>query len=673
MTDLRHGVGNAVSMIFVDPIKQCFVVRGSLSLRSSFLGEKVLQCLEAAFLTCGLIDLPLKVRADCQRLADSASPNSKERWPESSKRDRLASEGVRNVILALFLWELLSVDVNVVDEEDSTRDDRQNSWEKLQESAYHDWFSNEGQDYLPVPPTTRVTADQSCHSLRCFVDLSNLHSLSVERIRSSDTKVAPIMFDAIHLLYEELKLHNLVRRDGLDYVGSILSEACWMAIQNPAVSNQTPQLYLSHYARDLENRRPSEFHLPNSHVQLTSAGIKREGQLTFVDSPPCILSWLEGIFCGKPIASIYNDIDYWNVNAGCPRTRSFVRICSSFHAHESNQSVPSGQSNTRRQRDLALVNLLIEEGFRDQTTLCEELPVGICLPFLEVLHRCRTEEIEEYDVINVEAWSLIGRDDLFNNLVETRGKSSRAAGRRSAAAVNPRLVEAEWAGRSDRDGVAQLEITSSMLFPHDNRLREVGRLLRSSRPVYLHVPRAIEVSDHDYERKKQEKLLLSSRRTLALPVGRGMLTIGNLKPVPAEPLPVPELCLAGRVPPTDATLALDTSECPTDLKVWPEFHNGVAAGLRLPLHEEAGESVSKITRTWIVYNRPNNDSSGEPPSNSSTPESLTHGLNHAHGGLLMALGLRGHLTALEMTDIFDYLTHGTVTTTVGVLLGMAAK
>ena len=126
-----------------------------------------------------------------------------------------------------------------------------------------------------------------------------------------------------------------------------------------------------------------------------------------------------------------------------------------------------------------------------------------------------------------------------------------------------------------------------MLFPNDNRIREVGRLLRSSRPVYLNVQRAIEVSDHEYERLKQEKLLLLCRRVLALPLGRGMFTIGNLKPVPAEPLPVPDLCLVGRVPPTNAMLALDTTECPSDLKVWPEFHNGVAAGLRLPLEDDA--------------------------------------------------------------------------------------
>jgi anaphase-promoting complex subunit 1 len=172
---------------------------------------------------------------------------------------------------------------------------------------------------------------------------------------------------------------------------------------------------------------------------------------------------------------------------------------------------------------------------------------------------------------------------------------------------------------------------------------------------------------------KQEKLFLLSRRVLALPVGRGMLTIGNLQPVPAEPLPLPDLCLVGRVPPTNAIIALDTGECPTDMRVWPEFHNGVAAGLRLPLEQDAGEAISKITRTWIVYNRPEGNTQPQAPNNSNSSGNASQNLGHAHGGLLMALGLRGHLTTLEMTDIFDYLTQGTVTTTVGVLLGMAAK
>jgi anaphase-promoting complex subunit 1 len=120
-------------------------------------------------------------------------------------------------------------------------------------------------------------------------------------------------------------------------------------------------------------------------------------------------------------------------------------------------------------------------------------------------------------------------------------------------------------------------------------------------------------------------------------------------------------------------LALDTSETPADLKVWPEFHNGVAAGLRLPLEADAGEIISKITRTWIVYNRPDESAAQSQNNTNNNSASPPPSPIHAHGGLLMALGLRGHLTTLEMTDIFDYLTQGTVTTTVGVLLGMAVK
>ena len=51
---------------------------------------------------------------------------------------------------------------------------------------------------------------------------------------------------------------------------------------------------------------------------------------------------------------------------------------------------------------------------------------------------------------------------------------------------------------------------------------------------------------------------------------------------------------------------------------WPEFHNGVAAGLRL------APGTHQLTRTWVVYNKP-----AEP--------------SFTHAGMLMALGLTGHL------------------------------
>jgi anaphase-promoting complex subunit 1 len=35
-----------------------------------------------------------------------------------------------------------------------------------------------------------------------------------------------------------------------------------------------------------------------------------------------------------------------------------------------------------------------------------------------------------------------------------------------------------------------------------------------------------------------------------------------------------------------------------ELTAWPEFHNGVAAGLRL------APGTHQLTRTWVVYNKP---------------------------------------------------------------------
>lgn len=116
----------------------------------------------------------------------------------------------------------------------------------------------------------------------------------------------------------------------------------------------------------------------------------------------------------------------------------------------------------------------------------------------------------------------------------------------------------------------------------------------------------------------------------------------------------------------------------TELRSWPEFHNGVAAGLRLApvqvitvvfssyikglpfgycvfysiyiqfmnmdFHCPLSHSLimgfwsvqGKISRTWIVYNKP------EEP-------------NATHAGILLALGLRGYLRVLIMTDVYQYL------------------
>ena len=80
-------------------------------------------------------------------------------------------------------------------------------------------------------------------------------------------------------------------------------------------------------------------------------------------------------------------------------------------------------------------------------------------------------------------------------------------------------------------------------------------------------------------------------------------------------------------------LDLAASSSSTDFTAWPEFHNGAAAGLAL-----AARTKGELTRAWIVFNRPREPS-------------------HAHAGVLMALGLTGHLRKLTNTDLYLSLIH----------------
>ena len=388
-----------------------------------------------------------------------------------------------------------------------------------------------------------------------------------------------------------------------------------------------------------------------------------------------------------------------------------------------------------------LVSAMVEEGYGVEDL--ERAPLGLTLPLLELLHAASSQAPVEWPAA---AQELVGRQDLSalrrmlksfgdggglggdgealdddgdeaeeNSLLNTGGYW--AGGRISGSGVGARdatgrgatgnggggtlgqagggssggggggggaAAAATGAGgeAADLDGLAWVDEVSSLRFGRDRRVREACRLLRGSRPVRFHVERSPESSDHDHQQRQQARLLQLAMRTLAGPLGRGMLTLGTLAPLLAEPLPIPPLCLAGRIrKPADVVVNLDLAAAavPSDTTAWAEFHNGVAAGLRLQ-HEwgsgrtgagggrdgdrsgsgSGGGAASNgfeeggVSRTWITYNKP------------------AGGANNAHGGLLMALGLQGHLSSLAMTDVFEYLTLGQESTTVGVLLGMAA-
>jgi anaphase-promoting complex subunit 1 len=114
---------------------------------------------------------------------------------------------------------------------------------------------------------------------------------------------------------------------------------------------------------------------------------------------------------------------------------------------------------------------------------------------------------------------------------------------------------------------------------------------------------------------------------------------------------------AGRLPhKNNASVTFDTSSYPAvpcggaecDLTAWPEFHAGVAGGLRVT------PSASQLTRAWLPLRKP--------PT-----------ATYSHAGILFALGLRGELSTITPGNLYRYLSQEHIATTVGILLGLGAS
>lgn len=271
----------------------------------------------------------------------------------------------------------------------------------------------------------------------------------------------------------------------------------------------------------------------------------------------------------------------------------------------------------------------------------EAMPLGVALPLYDAIRTCRHRAPADWPI---SAYRLIGRDDLGKQQVQADSYESPIS-----LAPPPGMVPST----DDLDGTEALCPLSALRFSRDQRLGEVRRLLCSSRPLALRLSGTSELSDHDMVNEQQQRLLLLCRRSMALPVGRGMFTLSSAPPVLTEALRHAPLSLKGRTQPNAATVDLDLTALPAEYLIWPEFHNGATAALRLSPPGSGAKGEGELGRNWITYNKP-------------------HNKQHAHAGFLIGLGLQGHLLALANTDLYRYMSQGHDMTMMAVLIGMAA-
>ena len=584
----------------------------------------------------GYLQLYFAIRADCLRFAQS-------RVSLGTTPDIEWESFCILLALVIAIGKGVQFDSTLILCCDSLNDD--DPWSTLLQSSYHaDYVRNNSNKLFVGSEEEKVREKAGSVALtqpeKDF--LVNCKCITILQDSDACDNVSEIIFDALHMLYEDYKIR---KGNNSMNISAQIAEFLFRICQKCKLGKiSLMDSYEQHYIQGVPRLR--EIHC--SILDCLQYDILK--QITAISNPPCLYSCLEEIMESndKAVEHLHGA---FTVNGTCASSGALLQFYSIIFSAPSSIEVAEA--------DRKLVIAMVREGFHNVSSLVDKYSQVLVLPLMDSLFRCRLNPPSIDKGWPVEAYTLIGRNDL----------AQIKNGAKPVGASNCSLVSSSFSDEDpDEDGLVSVERQSAMLFPNDKRIHEAARLVRSSRPLFLRVPRAPEVSDHDFERLKQQKLALLCRRSLPLPVGRGMLTIGTLNTIPIEPLQMPKICLAGRIPPQNAILALEDNRCTSKHKMWPDFHNGVAAGLRLPLAKEGGK---RLTRTWIVCNRPK-PPPPPPPAQASQPPP-TPDPDHTYGGFLFALGLRGHLSALDKTDIVDYINKGPVTTAVGMMLGLAAN
>lgn len=311
--------------------------------------------------------------------------------------------------------------------------------------------------------------------------------------------------------------------------------------------------------------------------------------------------------------------------------------------------------DSRKRAENALTALVTK--LNTSTDILGLFPLGLASPIREAARTCQLAPAGNW---TSAAYRLIDRNDLAeavsnrsdrlvnDGYLSVRDTIKAQHNRESILEVTKKAHSAGSGEMSLVTGVElDLEGFTEIRFGQDRRLEEVARMLCSSAIPSVKMPERPDASEHDLARDYQHQIARIAERTLALPYGRAMFTFGSVPTLTREAYSIPKLEFTIRIQPQNTTIGPDQHKIPKECTDWGEFHNGVAAGLRIAPNAKPVES------SWIAFNKPSE----------LTPE---------HAGFLYALGLTGHLKEMLTWQTFGYLTPKHDLTSIGVLLGLSA-
>ncbi|RMX73386.1 hypothetical protein D0869_13656 [Hortaea werneckii] len=191
---------------------------------------------------------------------------------------------------------------------------------------------------------------------------------------------------------------------------------------------------------------------------------------------------------------------------------------------------------------------------------------------------------------------------------------------------------------------------ASQICSRRRRLVDAVHVLRYQQPTPQigECPKQPDWTDAHHFEQQRRVMHFVALRMLSLPSGDGMVHYQCETPLLTEKYPISGFSSVCLMQPMAHVLTIDRSGMSEEKFGWAYFHAGVSAGLRI------SHSAKGIDTSWIAFNKPSD-------------------LTNRHAGLLLALGLGGHLRSLAKWLSFKYLTPKHTMTSVGLLLGLSAS
>ncbi|EGN94861.1 hypothetical protein SERLA73DRAFT_114320 [Serpula lacrymans var. lacrymans S7.3] len=315
-------------------------------------------------------------------------------------------------------------------------------------------------------------------------------------------------------------------------------------------------------------------------------------------------------------------------------------------------------TSTQKRAEKTVENLIETHKLARRASLfLDNLPLGVAAPLREAIRTCQLSPAMHWTSAHYE---LIGRRDLAFSVSPNAPDTSHNRmfpspetymSMRSKKTISELIAQAKTASAGEVDTVSgvelELEDFTDIRFGQDRRLQEAARMLCSSTTSSVRVVERPDLNEHDQAKEQQHQVVRIAERTLALPYGRAMFTFGSALTVTRESYLIPKMEYSVRIQPQSIVASPEAGKIPPDCTNWGEFHNGVAAGLRI------SPKAKGIESSWIAFNKPSE----------LTPE---------HAGFLFGLGLTGHLKEMLTWHTFGYLTPKHDLTSIGVLLGLSA-